>query len=178
MSEALLKPAQVARKLGTSPFVAKRIMKAIPGSFVEAGERLVPVDAFDRWRATAATNGCPEHASKASDVEEPPTICGVYLLILRGRVVYVGQTTDLYMRLRSHRREKDYDHARVIEVPNTSRGTFRALDAAERALILALEPELNRGAPVGDIARRDEWDEWLRISEVRGWIAFLRWGLG
>lgn len=83
----------------------------------------------------------PEELSKMDglkevlDFERPS---GVYFLINDGRVVYVGQTREIMLRLYTHRKQKDFDKVYMIEVPN------QELDTVERKLIKVLDPPLNK----------------------------------
>jgi hypothetical protein len=72
----------------------------------------------------------------------PPA--GVYMLLLRGEVVYVGQSEDLFSRIGHHFRERDkvFDGCRYTPLPLTD------LDAAETALIAQFRPRYN-GTPGG-----------------------------
>lgn len=47
----------------------------------------------------------------------PYLIAGIYFLIKTGKVIYVGETSDLYDRLRTHtsRKDKDFDRFTVVE---------------------------------------------------------------
>lgn len=80
-----------------------------------------------------------------------PRPTGVYLLILDGIVVYVGQSTDVEMRIALHLKEdtKVFDRAIWIELDRSE------LDAYEGALIRVFDPRYSYGAPV-DIGRDDE----------------------
>lgn len=65
----------------------------------------------------------------------------IYFLMLRGRVVYVGQSVGVYGRTEEHRRTKKFDTIHFVLVPR------EMLDAAEGAFIRSINPPLNRGAP-------------------------------
>lgn len=83
---------------------------------------------------------------------------GVYMLMLCDRVVYVGQSTDVDMRIPSHNARKHhrhkrwrmiYDRAVWIELPPEELADY------EGALIRALNPRYNKRAP-GDASRDKE----------------------
>jgi hypothetical protein len=63
-------------------------------------------------------------------------VVGVYFLCLEDRVVYVGQSIDVYQRIRQHK-DKKFDRILFLPIPE------RELDHFERAFILILKPEHN-----------------------------------
>ena len=68
-------------------------------------------------------------------------IPGVYFLISKGEVVYVGQSVNVYSRITSHKSRdeyKRYDEALFLPVPKSD------LNDLEVALIHALKPRYNR----------------------------------
>lgn len=65
-------------------------------------------------------------------------ICGVYVLLYKNRVIYVGQSVDVRTRIATHRIEKPYTRCLVKELPEAM------LAEVERALITVLQPPLNR----------------------------------
>jgi hypothetical protein len=56
-------------------------------------------------------------------------------------IVYIGQSKDVYNRLKIHRDDKDFDFVRVISMPNESE-RYRV----ERLLINELLPSYNKDA--------------------------------
>jgi len=73
-----------------------------------------------------------------------PVIHGLYLLLRKGKVVYVGQSKDVHQRIMIHAREgeKDFDEYQVISLP------FSNLDRAEALLIVTLGfPQYNQTLP-------------------------------
>lgn len=70
----------------------------------------------------------------------PPRLCGVYLLTLRGRVVYVGQSVDVAARVSTHlhEREKGFDGVRFVPCDEDD------LTRVENILIERYSPSLNR----------------------------------
>lgn len=168
MSERLLTPADVAEHLGCSVRAAQERMRAHPAC-VRVGRLLrLPPAALREWIA-------PPAAIQSYDIVEPPVIAGCYLLIWRGEVRYVGQSTDVHMRVRAHRNMKRFyfSQVRVFELASPSAA---ALDSAERCLIDALRPPMNGNAgPSCDPAARPVWEAHLGIATARGVEALLRW---
>lgn len=78
----------------------------------------------------------------APRIIEVGRICGVYLLILRGEVIYVGSSINVSTRVLGHRCAKSFDRAVWIPVDKDD------LTSYEGALIRALRPSLNWGANV------------------------------
>ncbi len=85
---------------------------------------------------------------------ERPRFVGVYLLLKGEEIVYVGQSTDVEMRLLAHRssRVRSADRRRWIRL-SFDRAIWLPLSAEdlsayEGALIRALTPKYNRTAPV------------------------------
>jgi len=66
------------------------------------------------------------------------TLCGVYFLINKGQIVYVGQSTNIHMRIAKHIGTKDFDSFHFVECDRS------ILDEVEAAYIVALDPPLNR----------------------------------
>ena len=66
-------------------------------------------------------------------------ICGVYLLMLDGDVVYVGQSTDIHCRISAHIQEnkKEFDEIKYLEYPKEE------LDAMEKYIIARFHPKYN-----------------------------------
>lgn len=87
----------------------------------------------------------------------PPIRSGVYFLILKGEVVYVGMATDVVQRITAHMKEKTgkFDSFTLLPVP------FSELADVEWAYIQALQPPLNgnkRNRQHGIAARvKPEW---------------------
>ncbi len=69
-------------------------------------------------------------------------LCGVYFLFLGRRCVYVGQSRNIFVRMRDHQLPrsgaKEFDTFSYIEVPPES------LDAIEAYYITLFSPKLNR----------------------------------
>lgn len=104
---------------------------------------------------------------------ELPLVTGpcVYFLSLLGRVVYVGQSRALWLRLREHR-HKEFDSVRYLPVEQ------RIVDVAEQAFIAYYEPALNK--TIIDYRREhhhflltQELDDPGRMRVLRQWLP--RW---
>lgn len=79
----------------------------------------------------------PNIIEPAPAVQHAPT-CGVYLLLTAGVVVYVGRSTALKARLRTHRASgRDFDEVRVIPCDAETAGWLEA------ELIRTLQPSQN-----------------------------------
>lgn len=73
---------------------------------------------------------------------------GIYLLLQTGKVVYVGQTSHLLLRLAQHRAEgaKQFSKALVYHMPGSDESERLWI---EGALICLYRPPANRGWNVG-----------------------------
>jgi len=93
-----------------------------------------------------------ENLRELTGVNPPP---GIYFLVWRGQIMYIGQSVNPYVRIATHAKDgKAFTRAYFLPVP---RGE---LDAVEGALIRALKPRLNgRGANGGVIAPTEVDDE-------------------
>lgn len=108
------------------------------------------------WRQTNLSNlhprllpgeFCPAHehdhdevlaAARAASVPKAQAaITGVYFLLCRGEVVYVGQTINVLGRIGTHALTKDFDSFAFIPCPEID------LDALEIRFIHLLRPRLN-----------------------------------
>lgn len=74
----------------------------------------------------------------------------VYFLLNRGKVIYIGQTTNLPLRLSDHKISKRYDETRYIILDQSK------LSRVEEALIRAFKPRLNTAA-VGPLRESDRF---------------------
>ena len=83
--------------------------------------------------------------SELMDGERAP---GIYMLLLQGKVVYVGQTSHLLLRLAQHRAEgrKQFSKALVYHMPDSSESERLW---TEGALICLYRPPANRAWNVG-----------------------------
>jgi len=173
----LLTPDDVAERLGCSRQTAREIVRRHPRCvFIRSLVRLPP-DALDEYIAQQSKNRrTPVEPAMQAVLEMPPLLCGIYMLIRDGRIVYVGQSTNIVHRVYAHQREKVFDAVRVIEVPDRKTGKFRWLDTAERLLIEAIAPEINThaGITAHPVTWR-EWEQWLGITTARSVEALVRW---
>lgn len=87
----------------------------------------------------------PELALAQAEIREIPVAPfrwspGIYFLVKRGRVVYVGQSVSVLPRLVSHfhGKEKEFDRILFIQVPSEH------LNKVEAAFIRHIDPEYNR----------------------------------
>lgn len=62
----------------------------------------------------------------------------IYALWDQGEIVYIGQSTQLYSRLQTHKRTKDFDSFSFFEC-----GNKQEMDIVESNLIIELEPKYN-----------------------------------
>lgn len=70
--------------------------------------------------------------------------CGIYFLVKNGCVVYVGQSVDIFVRISTQAKDKDFDaFAFVLCDP-------RHLDVIESLYIHTLRPPLNGEMPSGE----------------------------
>ena len=74
---------------------------------------------------------------KQNPVEILDVAC-VYLLLRRGKVVYVGQSKNIYSRIQNHRRAKDFTHFRILRCHPAR------LNYWEGKLIFDYKPEYNK----------------------------------
>ena len=72
---------------------------------------------------------------------------GIYLLLRRGHIVYVGQSSKLLLRIQDHKRDakKDFDEVRYW--PCDGSASFRL--RLETILIATYLPRYNRGVHLG-----------------------------
>lgn len=68
-------------------------------------------------------------------------VCGVYFLLLKGEIVYIGQSVSVAARVSSHRSSKDFDSVAFVHCEE------EFLDVLETLYILAYSPKLN-GKPI------------------------------
>lgn len=88
---------------------------------------------------------------RALNISDAPP--GVYFLVKKKEVVYVGQSVSPYARIGHHMTAKDFDQAYLLPVPKTM------LDAVEGAIIRALNPPLNSGERVIATGPGDKKDD-------------------
>lgn len=86
-----------------------------------------------------ATKSEVVQSSKLADFDS--NIGFIYFLIKQKEIVYVGQTINLLNRIKSHKKEKDFDSYAFVEVDEYD------LDEMELAYIIEFKPELNKNLP-------------------------------
>lgn len=82
---------------------------------------------------------------------------GVYFLIRQNKIVYVGQSRDVYSRVQSHRAERriEFDRFKFLDV------AVADLNTVERFYIAKFDPEYNRtkpregSVPLSDVYQKD-----------------------
>ena len=65
------------------------------------------------------------------------SVTGIYFLVKDGKIVYVGQSTNVFARVGTHKTDKDFDKAVYFECSSTE------LDDLEYELINILQPQYN-----------------------------------
>lgn len=104
-----------------------------PGSRSSAGERLLH---------TQDVTGSIPVATTTPATRRRPVVSGIYLLFLKGRLIYVGQSRNCAQRVVAHRTNgREFDHSLIAPCPED------ALDWLEAAMIAALSPEQNKAKP-------------------------------
>lgn len=120
-----------ARKAGC-PVRNESLGTVFETAVARAEDHLLPE--FDAWQAKQKITAV------ADDFTEGPTppLVGVYLLLLKGRVVYIGSSKNMPMRVRQHRNgSRPFDNAYYIA---TTESEMRSLEAS---LIKAMLPVQN-----------------------------------
>ena len=93
-----------------------------------------------RWRPRDPNPEPNKHEvvfKKQNPVEILDVAC-VYLLLREGKVVYVGQSKNIYSRIQSHRSTKDFTHFRILRCHPVR------LNYWEGKLIFDYKPEYNK----------------------------------
>lgn len=90
-------------------------------------------------------------------------ICCVYFLFLRGRLIYIGQTTDLIARMASHDHEHQHDSIRWIVCRREK------LEEYEIRLIKILKPLANYAHNACNTSRVK-----LNYKKPK-WLSFYKW---
>lgn len=148
----LLKALDVADQLGVSLQTVWRLvdtgkLTAVRLTAHRRGWRFTQADVAACYERTCVVH--PTLPDPLPSVEEilaaaipAEPIPAVYFLISAGRIVYVGQTTDLYRRIADHRRVgKDFDAMSWIKVSPA------VMSEVEARYIEALKPALNIATP-------------------------------
>jgi len=144
---------QVLCSTGTSNLIAaerelekiQTIVSAQRGYVSEASEQMnaTTANCSNDWLAGARAGmlKIPVESFLATYVwKAPPRTPGIYFLILRGVIVYIGQSKDVHQRIIQHRDspEKDFDEAVILPTPETQ------LDKIEKYCIGMLHPPQNK----------------------------------
>lgn len=109
---------------------------------------------------------------------------GVYLLIRQGRVVYVGRSRQVSIRLQQHfAHGKEWDEVHLLTVDSDDEhwgrtGWDHLLDQIESVLIATIDPPLNFKRCHHAWWDHEMWERKVGVHQMRGWIALLRWLLG
>jgi hypothetical protein len=125
-----------ARKAGC-PVRNESLGTVFETAVARAEDQLLPE--FDAWQAkqrtTTVANGGPEGSA--------PPLVGVYLLLLKGKVIYIGSSRNMPRRVRQHRNgSRPFDNAYYIV---TTESEMRSLEAS---LIKAMLPAQNTSGTV------------------------------
>lgn len=76
-----------------------------------------------------------EIIAAATDIDD---LAGIYFLVQGDRIIYVGQSANVYQRASAHRSSKDFDKIHIIQCP------VEELRRLESLYIKRFNPELNR----------------------------------
>lgn len=188
----MLSAQQVARRVGLT---VERLMELADAGYaphvrIDGAEPLFLYPDLKRWvdeNLTVSCDGAPindlhwrqrvpkELAPVPSlrPVPVGPYPAAVYFLCRGPRVVYVGQTTDLAVRLAAHRGTKDFDSAFYLPVP------ARDLDRVEAAFIRFYDCELNQakgGKPCTSHVASESQDAEVLATYAPGLSSVLRNG--
>ncbi|HYD66143.1 GIY-YIG nuclease family protein [Azospirillum sp.] len=129
-----------ARKAGC-PVRNESLGTVLDTAIARAEDHLLPE--FDAWHAKHKTTMGVNGVTERSD----PPLVGVYLLLLKGKVVYIGSSKNMPRRVRQHRNgSRPFDNAYYIAA---SESEMRSLEAS---LIKAMLPTQNTSG----IARRQK----------------------
>lgn len=91
-----------------------------------------------------------------------PDICGIYFLIKKDQIIYIGQSVNVKHRLYAHKQDKDFDYYYVHEcLPEE-------LDTLEAQYIVKYDPPEN-----GPILPKNElYKTMTQIKELFGFTAW------
>jgi hypothetical protein len=157
---ALLTPEEVADRLKCSVRTARDIIREHP-----ACVRVRSLLRLPAWLLEGPHEG--------PLVEELAPICGLYMLVRDGEIVYVGQSANVPLRVDSHRSAgRTFERAHFIRFPP------ELLLVGEALLIELLRPTKNIVRPsancmdqkAADAARRA-----LRVETAIGTARLLQW---
>lgn len=143
MSGRLLTRDQVAAELGLADNPRAVYSLPIPRSPLSPRRTRWAADDVEAYRRQHCFARPPKTAVLdagqilASPVAAP-TKPGIYFLVLRGEIVYVGQSINPLCRLGQHAAERQFDSFVVLPCP------VKELATIEGAYILALRPRYNK----------------------------------
>lgn len=84
---------------------------------------------------------------------------GIYFLIHRGDLVYIGQSVNAFARLGAHCSDKEFDAVAFMPVTGD-------LDEVEASLIRMFDPKLNRGLPAAPKSFDPEINRILTLNNL------------
>jgi len=119
------------RHIGLGRNRAKAVMQA------NAANRQLLANSLAKRHAEALVTMLT-HDEIAAAAMRRSALCGIYFLVNKDRVVYVGQSTNIHMRIAKHIGTKEFDSFHFVECDKF------ILDEVEAAYIVALDPPLNR----------------------------------
>ena len=71
--------------------------------------------------------------------------CGIYFLLKEKKIVYIGQSVNIFSRINAHTKDKDFDEVRFFKCQRED------LDKVEIFFIKLIKPELNGAYKFGEI---------------------------
>lgn len=83
---------------------------------------------------------------------------GIYFLIKDNKIVYVGQSVNIFKRIKNHKRTKDFDYYNYILLPEVS---DNRLNDVEMKYIAAFSPKYNK-----QIAGSDLFEYLFDLSKI------------
>jgi hypothetical protein len=135
---------RVSRRL--TPPAAERAVQNLLATFPATDEQPLPAPASRAF--VLERSPLPRRLR----FEELQQLCGVYFLFKEGRLQYVGRSTHVFVRLRTHRRQgrTPFDDCRVEPCAPDQ------LNTLEAAYIRQLAPPFNRSRQ-SKISGRESW---------------------
>jgi hypothetical protein len=119
------------------PVASETLGNDYPAAMLRVETLLLP--AFDEWRNNRTPGkGCVRSRGRKDPNLVQPLI-GVYLLLLKGKIVYAGESLNMPKRVAEHRANgRPFDQAYYIATAANQRANL------ERVLIRAINPPGNR----------------------------------
>lgn len=139
---AVMKQTELAAPNGTSGSLSKFLLD--PTEYLKAGNGYL-VEMANKVVATEAPSPdgkyVPVEAIHAHSIEfEKTVVCGIYFLIRDGEIKYVGQSVDIFKRIREHRQHAYIKFDRFSMIPVRK----EKLTEVETWYIQHFRPEYNR----------------------------------